>query len=204
MGSLQNSSARRRVFFRKPLRASAEALTPRVLLYTWRLWTLRVWDKRRKKMRVEGRREFVGKASKSETGERQQGARSSPTARPPGFSSDRREPDRRRLLSRWELSTPEGRGREWAGHTSVLALPQAPPHTPTRPEGPVRLTHCTAPRGSLRTGNSPAWELNPVMSPDHWPLAGARNYGCSDNSRHSDELDIALTNSSGRWRCLAA
>lgn len=33
-------------------------------------------------MRVEGRREFVGKASKSETGERQQGARSSPTARP--------------------------------------------------------------------------------------------------------------------------
>lgn len=204
MGSLQNSSARRRIFFRKSLRASAEASTPRVFLSTWRLWTLRVWDKRRKKMRVEARRESVGKASKSETGERQQGARSSPTARPPGFSSERPEPDTRRLVSRWELSTPEGRGREWAGHTSVLALPQAPPHTPTQPEGPRMLTRHTAPRGSLRTGNSPARELNPVRSPDHWPLAGARNYGCSDNSRHSDELDIALINSSGRWRCLAA
>lgn len=110
-----------------------------------------------KKMRVEARRESVGKASKSGSpGERQQGARSSPPPARPAFPVRGLEPDTRRLVSRWELSTPEGRESGVSRSHLCSSLAAGPSAHRLSQEGPRMLTRHTAPRGSLRTGNSPA------------------------------------------------
>lgn len=132
------------IFFRKSLRASAEASTPRLSLHLTSVDTQSV---RQKEEEAEsgGGRESVGKRASLRSGERQQGARAPHRPPRPAFPV--------RGLSRtrggWSHGSlarlKEGVGRSRSHLCSSLAA--GPPHTPTQPEGPRMLDTPHGPQG---------------------------------------------------------